>query len=219
MISLYTGTPGSGKSLHAAQVIYDNLAFKRVNVIANFQVNMPMIWYSDKAYKKIKAGESRLNFRKKKAGHFYYFSDDVINPKLLIDFARKFHKPGKEGQTLLVLDECSADGLFNNRTWQNRDRSDWITFLRQHRKLGYTIIFIAQSDKLVDKAIRCFVEYEEKHRKLNNFKLFGKILAFLRGGSLFVSVQYWYSIRERIGKSFFNYKKWMGEFYDTYKVF
>lgn len=39
MIMLYSGTPGSGKSLHTARDIRDSLGAKRRPVIANFDVN------------------------------------------------------------------------------------------------------------------------------------------------------------------------------------
>ena len=38
MIYLYTGTPGSGKSYHAAQVV-DRALHRNIPVIANFEVN------------------------------------------------------------------------------------------------------------------------------------------------------------------------------------
>ena len=44
MIYLYSGTPGSGKSLHAAQQIYEALHVKKMLVITNFPVNP---YYSD----------------------------------------------------------------------------------------------------------------------------------------------------------------------------
>ncbi len=39
MIYLFTGTPGSGKSLHTAQVIYYQLRSKKP-CIANFDINL-----------------------------------------------------------------------------------------------------------------------------------------------------------------------------------
>ena len=39
MIYFYSGTPGSGKSLHCARDIYNKLFIKKENVIANFPIN------------------------------------------------------------------------------------------------------------------------------------------------------------------------------------
>lgn len=211
MITLYTGTPGSGKSLHAAERIFNTLVYDRKPVIANFMINKDIVHYRD--------AKAKAKGQRRKTGHFYYFADDVVTPKLLYRFARKFLKPKKESQCLLVLDECSADDLFNCRCWNNKGRSDWITFFRQHRKLGFDVLLITQSDKLIDKAIRSFVEYEIKHRKANNYQLFGKLLGFLSGGALFFAIEYWYGVREKVGTTLFRYKKYMGDMYDTFKVF
>ena len=42
MIYLYSGTPGSGKSLHTAQVILGHL-FRGVPVICNFEINKEVV--------------------------------------------------------------------------------------------------------------------------------------------------------------------------------
>ena len=39
MIYLYSGTPGSGKSLHTARDIRDALRLRKMPVIANFDIN------------------------------------------------------------------------------------------------------------------------------------------------------------------------------------
>lgn len=38
MIEMYTGTPGSGKSLHCAKEIYQSISWGH-DVIANFDIN------------------------------------------------------------------------------------------------------------------------------------------------------------------------------------
>ena len=43
MITAYTGVPGGGKSLHAAQDILDSLTKKNVPVIANFNINQKRV--------------------------------------------------------------------------------------------------------------------------------------------------------------------------------
>ena len=43
MIYFYSGTPGSGKSLHCAKDIYNKLFVKKQNVIANFEINEIML--------------------------------------------------------------------------------------------------------------------------------------------------------------------------------
>ena len=43
MITAFTGVPGGGKSLHAAQEIKDAIEKKGIPVLANFDVNRPML--------------------------------------------------------------------------------------------------------------------------------------------------------------------------------
>ena len=95
---------------------------------------------------------------------------------------------------------------------------EWIKFFQQHRKLGYNVILVAQNDRLIDRQIRVFVEYDVKHRKINNFGWVGIICTLFRI-PLFIAVTYWYGVKEKIGSEFFVYKKKYGNFYDSYKVF
>ena len=196
MITLYSGTPGSGKSLHMAKDIYYNLLVKRRPVIANFSIDMDYL---------------TKNGRKRSA-KFTYVDNRDMTVDFLYRYARENHVLGKEGQTFLFIDECQL--LFNSREFARRDRAEWVSFFTQHRKLGYHIILCTQFDKLIDKQIRCLLEYEVKHRKLNNFGPF----IFLPV-STFVAVTYWYSQKERIDRQIFTYKKKYAEIYDSFMVF
>lgn len=79
MISLYTGTPGSGKSLHVARDIYDKLRYGK-NVIANFDI-----------------AEEQIKYFRNRHGYFFH----VENPELTIDglkgFALNFHRRNRAG--------------------------------------------------------------------------------------------------------------------------
>lgn len=194
MIYFYSGTPGSGKSLHVARDIYNKLFVKKQNVIANFDINREM-------YNK-----------KKRKGKFTYAPNNELTPEFFYQYAKDHHVLGKENQTLVVIDECQI--LFNPRSWNDKYRIGWINFFTQHRKWGYNFILISQFDKLVDKQIRSLFEYEIKHRKVNNFKI-GKLLPV----STFCSIEYWYGVKERVGAEFFMYKKRYGKMYDTFKNF
>lgn len=194
MIYFYSGTPGSGKSLHVARDIYNKLFIKKQDVIANFEINNEM-------YKK-----------KKKKGVFTYCPNDKMTPNFFYEYANKNHVLGKENQTLCIIDECQI--LFNPRTWSDKGRLEWINFFTQHRKWGYNFILISQFDRLVDRQIRSLFEYEVKHRKVNNFSI-GKILPV----SAFCGVEYWYGVKEKCGTEFFTYKKKYGRMYDTFKNF
>lgn len=194
MIYFYSGTPGSGKSLHVAKDIYNKLFIKKQDVISNFDINREM-------YNK-----------KKRKGKFTYVSNNELTPQFFYQYAKDHHKLGKENQTLCIIDECQI--LFNPRTWSNNNRLDWINFFTQHRKWGYNFILISQFDRLVDRQIRSLFEYEIKHRKVNNFKI-GQLLPL----SCFMSIEYWYGISEKVSSSMFFYNKKYGQLYDTFKNF
>lgn len=198
MIYLYTGTPGSGKSLHTARDIRDTLHFKRLPVIANFDINS-----STKNYKKL----------------FTYKPNDQLNPDFLYAFARKYWagKSVKEDSILLVIDEAQL--VFNSRAWNAKQRMDWIEFFSQHRHFGYKIIFIAQFDRMIDRQIRCLVEIEVKHRRLDKFGMKGKILSLPFGGKLFAAVNYYYGLNEKVGMTWYLPRKKYFKLYDSYNRF
>ncbi len=230
MIFFVKGRPGAGKSLLMAEKIYRELK-RGKNVIANFEINTDYF--------------SRCR-HPEKLGKFIYVSNDElttqsylnIDPKVkqfsyingLWGFARNFHlnnrrKDGsvKEGQTLLVLDECA--GLFNSRTFNARDRLAWLDFFSQHRKLGYTVYMIAQDESQIDKQIREQFHKEIECRCVTSIKLFGKILALLCGGNLFVCIRRDYTLMKPMRKKesresarYYTGKKFY-KFYDSYKLF
>lgn len=195
MIYFYSGTPGSGKSLHVARDIYIRLNRnkKYPNVIANFMINEKMI--------------------KSKKAKFIYKDNSELTADFLLNYALKNHKLGVENQTLVVVDECSV--IWNSRSWmKDADRMEWLKFFVQHRKLGYNFILISQNDRQVDRQIRSLFEYEVKHRKVNNFKV-GRLLPI----PTFAAITYWYGVNERLGVEFFTYRKKWSKFYDSYGTF
>lgn len=199
MISLYSGTPGSGKSLHMAMRLYWWIKAGKP-CICNFDLNLPTI-------------------KGRKDKHFSFVPNDKLNPKYLIDYANKLKGTGKvkEGSILLVIDEAQL--IFNSRDWGKRDRADWLSFFTLHRHLGYDIVLIAQFDRMLDRQIRSLIEYEYIHRKVSNFGMKGKALSALALGNLFVSVKVWYPMKEKVGSEFYKAKKKYYRIYDSYAIF
>lgn len=195
-IYLYSGTPGSGKSLRATYKIIQWLRFKK-NVIANFPIDLDY-------------------FKKKKIGDFQYKSNDELTVDYLIQYANEHHIKSVKAQTLIVIDECGC--IFNCRQWENKDRQKWINFFSLHRHFNYDVILISQSDRLIDRQIRAFIESEFKHRSIKNYKLFGQVLSFLFGG-LFVAVEYWYGPNLKCGSEFFTLNRKKARVFDTMKLF
>lgn len=198
MISLYTGTPGSGKSLDVARLIMLKLR-AGFNVIGNMHVNTEML--KKKRYK----------------GKYIFIDTYKLNPAELVDYARKYHKKGKEGQCLIVIDECQQ--IFNSRDWAASDRRAWNEFFQVHRHFGYNVILVTQYDRLIDRQLRALVEYQYIHRKISNFGILGGIANLLVGGGLFVSVCEWYPLHQKTGSEFFKYHRKYSRFYDSFMAF
>jgi len=196
-INLYSGTPGGGKSLDATYEVLDWLK-KGKTVICNFPIKMN--------YFK----------NKKKVGKFVYLTNDQITVDYLIKFANENHRPGTKAQTLVVIDEASL--IFNCRSWDSKDRMQWLGFLANHRHFNFDFILISQNDRMLDRQIRGLIESDFKHRSLKNYKAIGIMLSVLFGG-LFVSVEYFYPVKMYIGKRIFRFNKRKAEAYDTMAMF
>lgn len=198
MISLYSGTPGSGKSLHAAQLVRNHLKFYS-NVIGTFHINKNRLFKNSKF-------------------DYLYVNIYSLTPKFLVDYAKSHKQDLKrhiEGSFLLVIDE--AQRLFNSRTWSNKDRNDWITFFAEHRHLGFDIVLIAQNDRMLDRQIRALIEYDYIHRKVSQFGIKGKLLSIFTGQ--FMYVKQWYPLHEKIDSAFFRADKRLFDFYDSFEEF
>lgn len=203
MVWFYSGTNGSGKSLHVAKDIYNRL--RRINrhnnVIATFDIATDKI--------------------KKCKGKFTLKSIYDLNPKYLIDYAFEHHElDGRpddvKGQTLLIIDE--AQRIFNPRDYDQKGRRAWLDWLPEHRKYGFTIIMISPYDKMIDKQIRALFEYEVVHRKANNFGFIGFLLSLFHI-KLFFAITYWYGIKAKCGVENITTSKKYTSIYNTLQRF
>lgn len=197
MIELFTGTPGSGKSLDAACEI--RAALKRGRpVIANFEVVKDESW----------------------TGSFTYMPNNRLTVGNITTFARDYWagKDFRENAILLVIDEAQL--LFNSRNWStDSNRMEFLEFLSQHRKYGYRIILICQADIMIDKQFRSLVEYECNHRKISNYGILGMILRAVCFGEVFYCCESLYAAKIKTGGRFFRYSKKLGAMYDSYTTF
>lgn len=193
MVILYTGTPGSGKSYHATNLVH-RATKRKTNIIANFVVNLP----------------------EKQQPYFFFLDNKQFKVDRLIEFSREHHKENKESQTIIIIDEAST--MFNANSSTEKGREKWIKFFSQHRKLGYDIILISQNDRMLDRQVRANIEYHYIHRKLSNFGLKGFIIRFLLHKE-FVCVHQWYTIKERLGAEYFRIRKKIAASYDTFSLF
>lgn len=199
MIYLYSGTPGSGKSLHQAINIWNWVKSGHL-AIANFDID-------------------KFQIPSKHDPMFYYVPNDNLTPDLLVKVSQVYFRDHKfkEGAIRVFIDECQL--LFNAREWNIKGRKEWLSFFTQHRKYGYDIFLIAQFDRMVDRQIRSLIEYEVIHRKVKNYGMWGNIFNVMAGGSLFVAVTVWYPMKEKVGSAFFKGHKRYFNLYNTYNTF
>lgn len=233
MIRFYSGTPGSGKSLHVASDIYNSIRNGK-NVIANFEIDDSVI----KTRRKVKKGSfiylSNSNLtnsipvkeiHKDRYGNNSYRLIEKSPIDALYFFALNFHKRNSRGQiiehqTLLVIDEAQL--IFNARSWQAPNRQAWNDFFTQHRKYGYDVVIISQFKELIDKQIRGCFEFEIQHRKVMHYTNMGFILALPFRGNLFVAIEHLCSVRGKQGRTnshFIVGKKKYFNLYNSYKIF
>lgn len=196
MIILYSGTPGSGKSLDVARQI-----MLKCKLGQNFIGNMII----------------KKKYLENMKGKYLYVDTYSLDPDELMLYARKFHKHGVEHQTILVIDECQQ--IFNSRDWKRPIMKKWNSFFQVHRHYGYDVYLITQYDRLIDRQLRALIEYDRIHRKVSNIGFKGKLLSLFAGGGLFVVAEQYYPMKLSTGSYFFKYKKKYADFYDSYSSF
>lgn len=200
-IQLYSGVPGSGKSLHAANVIRWCLNRRKpMPVLGNFELSQ------------LAPVRSLENF--------HYYPNEQLRPEVLTDFADAWWREGHrfcEDGIILVIDECQL--LFNARNWTNTDRLAWLEFFSQHRKYGYRVILVAQHLKMIDNQFRMLIEYEYQHRKVENLGMFGFFLSLLFGRRLYLHLNFYVPLGDRIGFDWFLARKRDFAMYDSYARF
>lgn len=199
MIKLFSGTPGSGKSYHAVDIAVTHMKYGR-NVITNFPMDSDLFYTG--------RGKKKKPFK----GKYIYMPNDQFDKDFLIKFALENHKKGVEGSTTIIIDE--AQQIFNPREFQRADRMPWNNFFSIHRHMGYNVILVTQNDRLLDRQIRCLIEYEFKHKVLNNHKWF-KLLPF----KCFIVTEYWHGLREKLSTNLVPFKKSIARYYDSYTMF
>lgn len=222
MIQLYTGTPGSGKSLHAVHEIRSDLFFGKY-VISTMFVDVDMVFYTRfqrflfkhfgfrPKQKNLKNDPRKQNFR--------YIDILKITPDYLYNFAAKYHEAGKEHQTTVYLDECVA--IFsptvigdNVKAW-----NDWDKFFRVHRHLGFDVVLIPQSQRLISRKVIEYCEYEVRHYNRKYHGSFGMFLSLFVGGLFSYSVC-WRGVRSKpLSQGWLTYNRYYGSLYNSYCLF
>lgn len=235
MLYLYLGTPGSGKSFHVATKIYNLLRNKKVNVIANFAVDVNRVHMTRLGRFKcllnrlFKLRFKNYNTKLPKTPHFWYWENSDMTIDGLKQFCYDHHKYKTilvgdeeqriylEDQTLVVIDEAAV--LFNCRQWGDKSRQAWCDFFIHHRKFGFNILLVTQHERLLDRQIRYLVEIYVEHRNAKYWNLPAKILSFLCGGSLFVVLYRWQGCKDIMSRELYRYSSKIASIYNSYLIF
>lgn len=202
MMSIYDGTPGTGKSLHVVDDIRSYLS-RGCNVICNFDFRYDLMG-------------------KKCKGEFIKRENrELAFPDFVMKYGKE-HNVNKDGSvimghTLLVIDE--AQNLFDARQWNCSGRREWNEFFAVHRHYGYDIILITQNLKSLDKRIQANAEFEVLHRNMKNYKFLGFILSLFFFGHLFVWVKRYLSTKDKVASKWFIGNKRKFRYYDSFILF
>lgn len=202
-ILVYSGTVGSGKSLHAASDIrYDlNRRYPRP-CLANFAL-----------------GE-RAPVRHPEL--FTHVPNSELTVDRLVDFADGWWSEHefREDHINLVLDEVAL--LFNSRLWAESNRMEFLEFMSQSRKYGYKVILIAQNIMMIDNQMRMLCDYDVNHRKVGSFGPVGALLSTFAANRAFLRVTYLMlngKQRERLGMRWYFARNADFAMYDSYARF
>jgi hypothetical protein len=190
MIYLYTGTPGSGKTLSAVKKIITS----GKHVITNIVLDMS---------------------KTKRWNDVTYVETYDLTPKRLFQFYKQ-HKPKREGDLLFVFDE--AQQVLGCRDWNADDRKAWISFFMEHRKLRYTVILISQWSKMLDKQVVPLIDYEWAFRRMSRFGLFGFIIFVLTLGEKYLVVEKYKPLDMVIGKHLSMVGRKYYRYYNSYQI-
>jgi hypothetical protein len=206
MITAYTGAPGSGKSLDMCRQIVQAIRFGR-KVVCNMDIVLPR------------------NLRRKQK-NLFCVENEEITPAFLRSFATKHHKPRKESQTLVVVDECQLK--FSDTFMTKGTAKPWLEFFSQHRKMGYDFLMVTPSIRSgLIRDVRDIVEIEVTHWKMTNYPTKGVVsglillIIALLPINVFMSVSQWKAMpdRKNLIRRLFLYKPRYAKMYDTYKIY
>lgn len=203
MISMYSGTIGSGKSYHALEDICTALD-KGKYVIANFPLTFS-------------AGQIRRGW----ADRFMYVDDSYFMGIQGIQFLLQtsaemgWDVDEREGLCLCVIDE--ATNYFPKEDATKPEQRLWRTYFTQSRKQGYDFILIVQDENSLNKTISKCIEYDVKHRKANN--IFPFKLLNLINVTLFFHVTYWKQQRTKLKTGSTIFVKRLAAMYKSKRMF
>lgn len=164
MITVVTGTPGSGKSCYGVVSMLDKLASGGM-VATNIAV--------DRRFFRVAARRNPSNLVSPR--RYAHALDRIERSFAQIDQPEQMRliwpRDQREGSTLIVVDE--SYGVLDGRDYRGAERKAWIDWLTQHRKLGVDVMFICQHVEMLDVNVRRLAQFEVRLRDLRRARAYG----------------------------------------------
>lgn len=189
MISVYTGFPGSGKSLHAVSLIYAHVKGK-----AMVYTNIDLAGFGNNPYFEY---------------HDFTWFEKVENVKNCA--SAHFHDKVK---TLFVIDEAQV--LFDSRNWNTYGRKEWNIFFSMHRHYKCDIVLVTQSFQNLDKRIRANIEFQCQHVNIKNATKLSHMFLQFFPDFMFLSNKFYANTKELLCSSWIFARKKYIKLYNTY---
>lgn len=158
MLYTLSGTPGAGKSYNTVKNIIKYLK-KGHYVITNIPLS-----YSEIAKFTHKTTSEVMQL-------LYILDNEEITPRFLFTF---YNLNSKKVTTELIIDE--AADLFNSRSWNDKERPDWLRIFRMHRHMYFNVCLISQSRKDLDSQIQRLFDVDFNYIKPTECGVIGLIL-------------------------------------------
>ena len=110
-----------------------------------------------------------------------------------------------KGSKLLTVMSCAAMAM-TMMAVNACAEGEWDTFFRKHRHIGYDVILIPQSKKLIARKVLEYCEFEVKHYNRKHQGTLGWIFSLFLG-SLFSYSTCWRGTKDKpLEQGFFTYK-------------
>ncbi len=221
MIALYSGTVGSGKSLHTAREIREHLREGRFVVsTCNIDTSLCFMNTLQELIFNISNGKIHLWNYDERQKNFFFVDILQVTPDYLYTFAAKHHREGKERQTYLYLDECVAIFSPTCQTMQNLKLwEQWQTFFRVSRQIGFEVVLVPQSTTLISRKVKECCEMDVRHYNYKYKGTLGFFLSLFVGG-LFCAATFWRGEkRECVEQKLYRYRPLYGRMYNSYTLF
>jgi hypothetical protein len=169
---------------------------------------------------KFSFGKVHLFNNDEKEKNFHYIDITDVTPEYLYEFASIHHVAGKEHQTKVYLDKCVAIFSPTCPTMQDLKQWErWQTFFRVSRQIGYDVIIIPQSSKLISRKVIECCEVEVRHFNQKHHGTLGFFLSLFLGG-LFTAYTYWRGDKSHPQEQkWYRYRRLYGAMYNSYCLF